>query len=151
EAGFLAPWPVEALPGAGGRVRDRLQRLNVHRVGEVAAMPLAVLCGLFGERGRVLRDQARGVDPRPVQPTRPQQSVGRRTSFDPAPLSAPDRQGRLFPEEAADKARRLAACKDAVRERFGFMALVSGTTLTLAGRIEHDRDNFRLRTPCLTR
>jgi len=36
----------------------------VVRVGEVAAMPLPVLCGLFGARGRVLRDQAHGIDPR---------------------------------------------------------------------------------------
>src|SRR5262249_61912661 len=70
--------------GGGGRTRERLARLNVHPVGAVADMPLAVLCGLFGARGRTLRDQARGIDPRPVEPTRPQQSVGRRTSFDPA-------------------------------------------------------------------
>jgi DNA polymerase-4 len=237
ERDFLAPWSMEILPGAGGRIRARLERLNVHRVGEVAEMPLAVLCGLFGQRGRTLRDQARGVDPRPVLPSRPQQSVGRRTSFDPAcgepdflramlghlleravswlrfqglatrglrlllryadhrseegrvafrkatldetelktaavdrfarlyvrriplrllgvelaPLVAPDGQGQLFPDADAEKARRLTECKDAVRQRFGFMSLVSGTTLTLAGRIEHDRDNFRLRTPCLTR
>jgi hypothetical protein len=31
------------------------------------------------------------------------------------------------------------------------MALVSGSALVLAEQLEHDRDNFRLRTPCLTR
>ena len=31
------------------------------------------------------------------------------------------------------------------------MALMSGAALTLAGQLQHDRDNFHLRTPCLTR
>ena len=46
---------------------------------------------------------------------------------------------------------RSRACKDSVRQRFGFMALVPGTALVAAGRLEHDRESFRLRTPCLTR
>jgi hypothetical protein len=66
-------------------------------------------------------------------------------------LARAGRQPELFPDPAAERARRLSACKDAIRQRFGFMALVSGSALVLAERLEHDRDNFRLRTPCLTR
>jgi DNA polymerase-4 len=237
EREYLAPWPVGVLPGVGPKLRERLERINVRRVGELAEVPLAVLCGLFGNRGRVLRDLARGIDPRPVVAHRPPQSVSRRTSFDPpvcehpfllamldhlveraaswlrfnnlaarglavhstyadqrafdsrvslreaaadegplkaaaracflrgytrrlplrllgvelAPLRAPDGQGELFPDAGAERARRLGACQDAIRQRFGFLAVFSGTTLELAGRLEHDRENFRLRTPCLTR
>jgi DNA polymerase-4 len=237
ERTYLAPWPAEILPGVGPKLHARLGRLNVNRVGEVAEMPPAVLCGLFGARGRVLRDQARGIDPRPVQPARPPQSVSRCTSFDPpacevdflwamlahlveraaswlrlrdlaargltvqvryadgqgadlraglpqasndetvlkaaarerferlytrrlplrllgaelGPLQAPPAQGDLFPDPAVQKAHRLLACKDAIRARFGFMALVSGSALVVGERVEHDRENFRLRTPCLTR
>src|SRR5262249_56101337 len=83
ERAYLEPWPVRVLVGAGPKLTARLDRLNVRRVGEVAAMPLAVLCGLFGARGKVLRDQAHGLGPRPVQPHRPALSVSRSTSFDP--------------------------------------------------------------------
>jgi hypothetical protein len=38
-----------------------------------------------------------------------------------------------------------------VRGQFGFMALVNGSALVLTEEVERDRDNFRLRTPCLTR
>jgi hypothetical protein len=31
------------------------------------------------------------------------------------------------------------------------MAVQSGTSLVLAGRLDQDRENFRLRTPCLSR
>jgi DNA polymerase-4 len=236
ERAYLAPWPAEVLPGVGPKILARLERLNVHRVGEVASMPVPVLCGLFGPRGRRLRDLAQGIDPRPVEPVRPPRSVSRRTSFEPpmsdlpflramldhlleraaswlrfhglaargltlslcygdyqgvagresfggpgeeeqlkeaarerlarlytrrlplrllgvelAPLQRQSDQRELFPDPAAERARRLKACKDAVRRRFGFMALVSGSALVLAEQIDHDRENFRLRTPCLTR
>jgi DNA polymerase IV len=237
EREYLAPWPARVLPGLGPKGEARLGRLNVSTVGEVAGLPASVLCGLFGRRGRVLREQARGIDPRPVEGARPPQSVSRRTSFEPpaaewdfvramldhlleraaswlrfvglaarglilsvqygdyrmaegriacprptddegwlkeaarerldrlcvrrlplrllgvalAPLQAAGGQAELFPDPQAERRRRLEACKDAVRQRYGFMALVPGSALVLAGQMEHDRDNFRLRTPCLTR
>ncbi|HEV3260461.1 MAG TPA: DNA polymerase IV, partial [Gemmataceae bacterium] len=83
ERNYLAPWPARVLPGVGPKVEGRLERLNVQRVGEVAAVPLPVLRGLFGAHGRLLHDQAHGIDPRPVEPSRPPQRVSRRTSFDP--------------------------------------------------------------------
>jgi hypothetical protein len=67
------------------------------------------------------------------------------------PLAARDRQGELFTEPEQERRKQLRTCKDAIRQRFGFMALTSGTALELKDRLEHDRDNFRLRTPCLTR
>jgi DNA polymerase-4 len=237
ERDYLAPWPARILPQVGPKVSARLDRLNVQRVGEVAAVPLAVLCALFHNLGRLLHQQARGIDPRPVQPQRPPQSVSRCTSFDPptgdlaflgamldhlveraalwlrlhdraakgmtltirygdyesaegrlvlprpvnderelkeaardrflrlysrrlplrllgvglAPLSVPEGQAGLFPDPDTQRRQRLAACKDAIRQRFGFLAVVSGSSLELDKRMEHDRDNYRLRTPCLTR
>jgi len=78
-----------------------------------------------------------------------------------APLMAPDPQPALFPfspggrgvrgEGDTDRARRLAECKDAIRHRYGFTALLSGSALMLANGLDRDRENFRLRTPCLTR
>jgi DNA polymerase-4 len=69
-----------------------------------------------------------------------------------APLEPAGGQASLFPDPEAERRRRLDACRDAVRHRFGFMALVSGQALLLGEQgVQHDRDNFRLRTPCLTR
>jgi nucleotidyltransferase/DNA polymerase involved in DNA repair len=237
ERAYLAPWPARVLPGAGGKVGDRLGRLNVARVGEVAAMPAEVLQALFGSRGRLLHEFARGLDGRPVEPARPQQSVGRGTSLEPpvadldflramlaylleracswmrfqslatrglavtirygdyrgetgresfrtpvadegrlqeaarerfgrlyrrrlplrfvgvalAPLAAPDAQPSLFPDPDEGRRKRLLEAKDAVRRRFGFTSLRSGASLLLDERLDHDRENFRLRTSCLTR
>jgi DNA polymerase-4 len=68
-----------------------------------------------------------------------------------SPLRAASAQGELFPSEAEARRERLRECRDEVRSRFGFLSLVSGEALPLLGRLDHDRDNFHLRTPCLTR
>src|SRR5262249_54802206 len=56
----------------------------------------------------------------------------------------------LFRDREAERQRRLTECKDAIRRRFGFTSLLSGSALILARRLERDRENFRMRTPCLT-
>jgi DNA polymerase-4 len=68
-----------------------------------------------------------------------------------APLAPVDKQMPLFPDPDAERAARLSACKDAIHERFGFTALLNGSSLLLAEQMERDRENFRMRTPCLTR
>jgi DNA polymerase-4 len=68
-----------------------------------------------------------------------------------SPLRPRDPQPDLFPEPLQVRDRRLTACKDAVRRQFGFMSLVNGSALVLAKQVDRDRENFRLRTPCLTR
>ncbi len=83
EREYLAPWSVRVLPGAGRKIGDRLEQLNVQRVQEVAAMPVPILRGLFGNHGRVLHEQSLGIDYRPVEAHKPPLSVSRRTSFDP--------------------------------------------------------------------
>jgi DNA polymerase IV len=67
------------------------------------------------------------------------------------PLALPERHPALFPDPDDERACRLAACKDAIRQRFGFTALLNGSALLLAEKLDRDRENFRLRTPCLTR
>lgn len=237
ERDYLAPWPARVLPGVGPKIEHRLDRLNVHQVGEVALMPAPMLRGLFGNQGRTLHNQSHGIDHRPVEPHKPAQSISRRSSFDPpvaddaflhamldylleravswmrfqqqaargllvtirygdyesaegrvpfaqpadqeeelkevardrfarlytrrlplrligvtlAPLVLADRQPTLFTDADAERQRRLADCKAAIRKRFGFTALLSGSGLTLMDRLEHDRENFQMRTPCLTR
>lgn len=66
-------------------------------------------------------------------------------------LGAAPAQPDLFPDPASERRRRLLESTDAIRERFGFRAVRPGTTLVLDQHLDHDRDGYRLRTPCLTR
>ncbi|MBI4582923.1 MAG: DNA polymerase IV [Planctomycetes bacterium] len=53
--------------------------------------------------------------------------------------------------ERRAQAGRLCASLDAVRERFGYAAVVAGRSLQLLGKLPQDAHGFILRTPCLTR
>ena len=68
EAAFLAPFDVRRLPGVGPRAEERLTRAGVRTIGDLAALSDAALRGLLpGKLGPLLRDRARGIDPRPLE------------------------------------------------------------------------------------
>jgi DNA polymerase IV len=66
ERSFLAPQPLEIMPELDSGMRARLEDYQLDLIGEVAAISESALCAVFGGRGRTLRAQARGIDPRPV-------------------------------------------------------------------------------------
>jgi DNA polymerase IV len=69
EAAFLAPFDVRLLPGVGPRADERLRAAGVTTIGALAALDDAALRRLApGKIGGLLRDRARGIDPRPVEP-----------------------------------------------------------------------------------
>ena len=68
EASFLAPFPVRLLPGIGPRAEARLHAAGVQTIGQLAALSDADLRRLLpGKVGKLLRDRARGLDPRRVE------------------------------------------------------------------------------------
>jgi DNA polymerase IV len=68
EARFLAPLPTRLLPGVGPRAEERLARGGIEAIGELAALSDGELRALLpGQVGRLLRDRARGIDPRDLE------------------------------------------------------------------------------------
>jgi len=68
EAAYLAPFAVRKLPGVGPKAELRLTRAGVETVGQLAALDDADLRRLLpGKVGAMLRDRARGIDPRPLE------------------------------------------------------------------------------------
>jgi DNA polymerase-4 len=68
EATFLAPFAVRRLPGVGPKAEQRLVAAGVDSIGALAALDDADLKHLLpGSVGRVLRDRARGIDPRGLE------------------------------------------------------------------------------------
>ena len=68
EAAFLAPFEARLLPGVGPRAQARLGEAGIGTIGELASLSDPDLARLLpGKVGLLLRDRARGIDPRPLE------------------------------------------------------------------------------------
>ena len=82
EERFLAPLPVEKLPGAGKITRAKLARWKVRTIGDLAQVPLEELRAQFGKNGAYLHAGAQGRDDSPVVTEWKPQSVSQENTFD---------------------------------------------------------------------
>ncbi len=80
---FLAPLPIEKIPGVGRKTARILHDMNIHRVAELQTLDRSLLRELFGRRGEDLHDLVRGRDHRPIPTLRPRppRSISRETTF----------------------------------------------------------------------
>jgi DNA polymerase IV len=68
EAAFLAPLAVRRLPGVGPKAEERLRAAGIETIGHLAALTDEDLRRLLpGSVGAMLRDRARGIDPRELE------------------------------------------------------------------------------------
>jgi DNA polymerase IV len=82
ELDFLHGHAVEALWGVGPATAKRLHDLGVRSVGDLAALPLDTMTRRLGKAsGAHLAALARGEDPDPVNPNRPNKSIGHEETF----------------------------------------------------------------------
>lgn len=83
EEAYLAPLPVRKLPGAGPRTCEMLESLGIMTLGQLAAMPDAMLERLFGVYSATwLQRAARGIGETEVVPESIPKSISRETTFE---------------------------------------------------------------------
>lgn len=82
EQQFLAPLPIEKLPGAGKVTREKLKQWNVHTIGDLANAPVAELRAEFGKWGVYLHEAARGQDDSPIVTESKPKSISAENTFD---------------------------------------------------------------------
>jgi DNA polymerase-4 len=101
EAAFLAPLDIRLLPGLGPRTEERLRALGIETLGALAALDEEQLRSVLpGKVGRLLRDRARGIDPRGIEPPAEAVSISTEETF---PRDLTDR------EQLHAELRRMAA------------------------------------------
>lgn len=111
---FLAPLPVSKLHGIGPATVKKLSSMGIHTVLDLRNASGEALIAQFGKAGLWFYEMARGIDMRPVQPSRQRKSVGTE---------------RTFPENLEDRKVMLAI----LREMAGQVA-TRLQSLGLAGR-----------------
>ena len=83
EAAFLAPFPIRVLPGVGPRAEARLNAAGIETIGALADLGEAQLRGLLpGKVGQLVRERARGVDPRPLEVSSERISISNEETFE---------------------------------------------------------------------
>jgi DNA polymerase IV len=138
ERAFLHPLPAQALWGVGPKTLARLERLGVHTVGDIAALPVDTLVRALGEaHGRHLHQLSLAIDDRPVTPDQRLKSVGHEETF-PHDLRDPDQLHRevvRMADGVGSRLRRagLAGRTVTLKVRFGdFRTITRSATLSSA-------------------
>ncbi|MDP9404584.1 MAG: DNA polymerase IV [Actinomycetota bacterium] len=122
ELAFLHPHPVGALWGVGPATEQRLRRLGVVTVGDLAAVPRTTLVAALGTSlGAHLHELSWGRDRRGVEPDREAKSVGHEQTY-PIDLA-----------EGAELRREAVRLADAVAARLRLGGL-AGRTVTVKVR-----------------
>ena len=114
--GFLAPLPVESLPGVGPKTADVLRDLNVKTVRELRVLSRESLGAMFGRRGEVLYERCRGRDAEPLRPAAIPKTISRETTFHQPEHEAAKIHGMLYYllERAMRAARQIGLLAGAV-------------------------------------
>jgi DNA polymerase IV len=136
EAAFLAPFDVRLLPGVGPRAEQRLRAAGVTSIGALAALTDAQLRQLApGKVGHLLRDRARGVDPRRVA-AEPAETVSISTE-------------ETFAHDVADPERLHAALREMARQVAEKLGASGETARTITTKLRYGDFSIRTRSTSL--
>ena len=81
EAAFLAHQDIRLLPGLGPSLMKTIRVAGFRETGELAALSDGEALALFGRKGLLLRDAARGIDHSPVRSGNGSRVIERRADF----------------------------------------------------------------------
>lgn len=82
ERPFLAPMPIERIPGVGDRTAYLLRSMGVNRIRTLQEMPIELMHRLLGEHGPVIWRKANGMDNTPVEPWHERKSISTERTFE---------------------------------------------------------------------
>lgn len=82
EKPYLAPKPIEAIPGVGEKTAHLLRSMGVMRIATMQELPIDLMQRLLGEHGPVLWRKANGIDDSPVIAWHERKSIGTERTFE---------------------------------------------------------------------
>ena len=144
EAEFLAPFDVRRLPGVGPRAETRLRAAGIETIGGLAELPDERLGALLpGKVGQLLRDRARGIDPRGLDTQTQRVSISQEETFarDIADVEQLRTELRPMADALAEHLRRSGETARTVttKVRYPDFAIRSRSTTLPVGTDDADR------------
>ena len=92
----LDPLPVRTIPGIGPETLSRLKPIHIETIADLRLAPDRDLEAIFGRFMGRTRDQAAGIDDRPVEPSRADKSISTEETFDTDLADRKDMQRELL-------------------------------------------------------
>lgn len=96
EAAFLAPMNVRVMPGIGKQSAERLAKLGIHSLGDLANARIEDIQTVLGKNAESMCRRARGIDLRAIETESERKSIGHERTF------ADDIDTRIEIENAID-------------------------------------------------
>ncbi|NYT16438.1 MAG: DNA polymerase IV [Methanomicrobiales archaeon] len=81
-ASFLAPLPVEKIPGIGKKSARALHEMGIFTIGQLAFADIQGLIAKFGRSAVVMRDLARGIDRTSIRIRETSRSLSREMTYE---------------------------------------------------------------------
>ncbi len=134
EAEFLAPLAVQKLWGIGPKTAERLNRMGIRTLGELAKQDELVMLRLFGQNGYEMTRRARGIDTRQLVTHRERKSISQEKTFSHDKQNGDDlrRILRSQAEQISDKLKKKGLLAQTVKIKLrwsDFTTLTRQTTL----------------------
>ena len=82
ESAFLAPLPVDKIPGIGQHLNDLLKQCGIQTIGDVLRWSPELLVNQLGNFGAELWEKAQGIDNGAVQPYTEAKSISTESTFE---------------------------------------------------------------------
>ena len=82
EKPFLAPMPIERIPGVGEKTAHLLRSMGVAKILTMQEVPIDMMQRLLGEHGPVLWRKANGIDDSPVVAWHERKSISTERTFE---------------------------------------------------------------------
>lgn len=95
EKPFLAPMPIERIPGVGEKTAHLLRSMGVARIHTLQEVPIDLMQRLLGEHGPVLWRKANGIDDSPVVAWHERKSISTERTFERDTIDVPKLHGML--------------------------------------------------------
>ncbi len=135
-AEFLAPLPVSVISGIGPKAQAALERIGVHRVGQLRDVPPTTLARALGPRAAEVARLADGSDRTGLGRRVKDRSLGTERTWD-EDLTDPAEVRRRITLMADDVARQLRRSELVARTVVLKLRSPDGTTITRSSTLDH--------------
>jgi DNA polymerase-4 len=140
EERFLAPLPIDALPGIGVKTAPRIRQKGFHLVSDLQALSRRQMVDLFGKTGEWLFDVTHGGGSATVHPDSVRKSIGREETFS-HDLADREQLERILHELVEDVCATLRKKQWKTKTITLKLRYADFTTITRATTIEPTQDD----------